>query len=318
MTQTSRKRRGIGRRQVLSWVDVALVLGCAVLWRLLGFARAADGDVSVAFFGIFIAIFEAVADFFHAFGGVTLAVLAHAFTILRTGVIALARGVKDALWEVGHTIAHPIRALQQLNDIAFRPLVRWVKQKWDTFEAWLKGKLKPAFDFIARVRDEIKSIYQHFVRPVLEALDIAHAILRTLGDLGLQWARALDRWVVEAESAITENFLRVTGWINDIYDVLTAVVTPDRLFQRFPFIRTLERDAGYMVRLWWNAQVEANAHPTAGLRTATKLRTADPSSYGPELGAFIVDGSGEFSEAANAVAAEWRKAAGFDPSAMNA
>jgi hypothetical protein len=192
---------------------------------------------------------------------------------------------------------------------AFQHVYRWIEDARD----WLKKKLGPVFKLITKVRARVQKIYEHWVRPILDGIETTRHVLQVLAALHVKWAAKLDSKLGEIESVITENYLRILSAMNRATDVLNAIVTGEMLFQRLPFLRSLERDAPYWIRMWWVTQIAANARPTKGLRTAEKLRYEDPTSYGRNLDQFYRYGSGALASDAADLVAEWQRATGLKP-----
>lgn len=145
---------------------------------------------------------------------------------------------------------------------------------------WLDRVLAPVFKVLNRIRDTLLKIYAQYVRPILEGIEIARAVLRILSRLGLDWAAALDRKLELVQSTITRNFLRVLREVNKAIDVLNRVVTFDGLIQRFALIRSIERDLRFVSRsiLNWRARTLTpedydRVRSTANARTLEDART---------------------------------------------
>jgi hypothetical protein len=136
-----------------------------------------------------------------------------------------------------------------------KPALKWFDTNIRRLYQWLHETFAPVFKWLNRVREELLKYYKQYVRPVLDTIDMVRAGLRVLGDLGLDWARELDRRLGQWESIITQNFARVLATVNGVIDALNGVLTKDGLFQRVPILRTLDRDAGYWVRMFWARQI---------------------------------------------------------------
>lgn len=185
---------------------------------------------------------------------------------LGTGAAAAAGYLATALnWTIGRlgtfikatgaVFAKSWDALKIVYADVLKPAVTWIDAHVKRLYSWLRTTFKPVFDFLYRVRAELLNLYKRFVRPILDVIDHVRVGLRILGTLGVDWARALDRRLGEWESVISDNFRRILSYVNEITDVVNAVVTPGRLFQQLPFVRSLDRDARYWIRIWWNKQI---------------------------------------------------------------
>lgn len=306
------------RRSRTGEVRDSRLLRSLVVWSVLLLLAWLDRDCAVVAqqASVFAAIVQAIVwlgDLLATIGTAIATTAEAAVIYLAQALGWLAKHVADILVSTGRMFAKVWHWVKLAWTDVVKPFLVWVDDIFTRFVKWMNKFFKPVFDFLTRVRDVLKDVYQRFIRPILDALNIAHVVLKTLGDLGVAWAKKLDRYVLETQQIITENFLRVLGWLNEVRDIVNAIVTPDRLLQRVPFLRTIERDAGWWIRGFWNSQVRAGARPTPGLRGAKKLVLTDPKDYGRELGAFYRDGGGAYADYIRELVPEWRKAAGFEP-----
>lgn len=260
---------------------------------------------------IFSAIWTAITwlgDLLGTVGGAIATTVEAAIVYLSTAVGWLAAQVATILINTGSMFAKVWEWGRLIYSDVLKPALVWLHDVYTRISGWLGNFFKPVFDFLSHVRAILLDVYTRFLSPILKGLDIAHAILRTLADLHIQWAATLDRWVEDIRTTITENFIRVLGWVNEVRDIVNSIVTPDRLLQRLPFVRTLERDAAYLVRLWWNAQI---APPNQAALDAARARTVDElaaADLAAQLGAYLRDGSGDLADGASACVDDWRVA----------
>lgn len=192
------------------------------------------------------------------------------------------RWLKSRLFEVWEAVT---RALQRLGLLAkvvanifkrlwtdiIRPFIAgWVK--WiQNVAALLKKWLGPIVDFLRRVRDEILKFYERFVRPVLDAIDIARRVLRIAAALGLDWAKALEQKLTRVTEIITEPFLKIVAKLNEAIDWINRIITIDGLLQRFTLFRSL----------WMYRRIFVNFTVNTGFRKATQTEK-DYVSLAPE------------------------------------
>lgn len=144
--------------------------------------------------------------------------------------------------------------LKTYYNAVLKPFALEVWHFFDRVRGWLMKYLGPVLKWAKRVRDELLRYYQSIIAPVLDIIDVTRASLRVLGDLGVDWARALDQKLGEWESTVTENFLWVLGQVNRVIDTVNGIVTLDGLFQRVPFLATLRRDVGLAWNTLYNAR----------------------------------------------------------------
>lgn len=181
------------------------------------------------------------------------------------------RWLKSRLFEIWEAVT---RALQRLGLLAkvvasifkrlwtdiIRPFIAgWVK--WiQNVAALLKKWLDPIVRFIRAIRDNIMRIYERFVRPVLDAIDIARRVLRIAAALGLDWAKALEEKLTRVTEIITEPFLKIVAKLNEAIDWINRIITIDGLLQRFTLFRSL----------WMYRRIFVNFTINTGYRKATQ------------------------------------------------
>lgn len=227
----------------------------------------------------------------------------------------LSSHVADFLASTGGMFARVWESAKQFYESVLRPALVWLYDFYTKVRDWLAKVFKPVFEFLRDVRDVIKDIYKRFISPILTIIDVTRAGLRVLGDLGVEWARKLDAKLGEIEGIIQRNFVMVLGRVNQVIDILDSVVNVDRLFQRLPFIRTLDRDAGYWLRLFWNKQIVARKPGPDGTTRPDKLHRRRPAEDAAALEQFWTTDDGPMAPAAHDLSAKFLIAMGvtLDP-----
>jgi len=232
---------------------------------------------------------------------------------LKKGILDVGQALTDFIREVWKFLRPLVHALAHLWHNVLRPFLDWARRKYLALTGWLKRTLAPLIRLIDRLRKEWQLFYTRFLRPILDTIDAIRAGLRILGDLGVGWARTLDRWLGQAEDVITENYRRILGYINEARDILDAVVTPGRLFQQIPFLRTLDRDAGFWIRGFWNKQVVAGQKHGSDYDRGRDYPLDAPHANGKELAQFYRGEPNRMDGDIPPLVALWRQAAGIDP-----
>ncbi len=241
------------RRSLGAWRS----LGVWLLFALIAWLDS-DGCVFALRPGIPVqhaAVFGAIVSAISTIGGWLGAGAAASASYLATAVSWIAGRLGTFIKATGAVFAKSWDALKIVYADVLKPAVQWIDAHVKRLYGWLRTTFQPVFDFLQRVRTELLAYYERFVRPFLDVVDYVRAGLRILGTLGVDWAKALDRKLGEWESVITENFLRVLGYLNRITDIPNSIVTVNGLFQRLPLLRSLDRDAGYWIRMWWAKQI---------------------------------------------------------------
>jgi len=160
-----------------------------------------------------------------------------------------------------------------------------LKPAWDKFwrfidrvKGWLDKYLGPVFEFIEKVRKYLLDWYTKYVRPFLDAIGVARRILRMLGELGIGWARTLDKRLGDVEGWVDGIYRRVLSEVNRVVNIINRVVDANGLFQRLALVRSIERDIRYVSRSFANWKVADAAETTASqkaIREHAKGRTLD-------------------------------------------
>jgi hypothetical protein len=273
----------MNRRRVSPRVTALVAIAVALVVRWLdpdGCVAGAQPWAQMHVAAVFGAIVTAIEIIGGWLGTAAAAVATYLATVVQWIVIHLAIFIKAT----GAVFAKAWDGLKIVYADVLKPAVQWFDAHLKRLYAWLRQTFQPVFDFLNRVRGEMLDLYRKYVRPVLDIIDYTRAGLRLLGDLGIDWARALDRRLGEFESVISENFRRILSYVNQAIDILNAIVTVDRLFQRVPFLRTLVRDSRFV----WRVMINPAVRPLTELERV-KLKRAVTTQTAPELSASIAD-----------------------------
>lgn len=298
-------------RPLPRWAFCLVLVWAAIHLVVFGADAAPAPAVSQAFIGFIIAAISAVASWIGAAGAAvataTVAVVqylagalawlgAHVGTFLKSTGAMFAK-VWDASKRFWFNVVRP----------AFQHVIKWITEARD----WLKQKLGPIFRLLSKIRERIREVYAKFIKPVLDAIEAARGVLQILAKLHVPFAKTLDRYLAEVESAITENFLQLQGWVIQIQGILTSIVTAELLFQQFPFLASLRRDTPHWVRMFWNAQVRGLTPTARAALAARKSDQVDPAQLRQQLGEFYRTGSGELGAPISELVTQWKIAAGL-------
>jgi hypothetical protein len=144
-------------------------------------------------------------------------------------------------------------------------------------------------------------------------LDVIEAIrfgLQLLGRLGVEWAVELDRKLGRIAEEIDARFRQVLGKVNEALDFLDLLIDPIGLLRRVPLLRSLDRAAGYWIRMWWNYELKA-------LRPAAHAPGRGPKysrrQDAEEMQAFWRTGGGPRAAVVQELSAVFKIALGFSP-----
>jgi hypothetical protein len=296
-----------GRHRAPFWFVLLLGIAQALLLRWLAEGHGAGVSsptpappISLGFWMLFGLVVGWIWTGVQVAGRITLQVLAWSVQALW----AFARAAANAGIEVGRAVvklgkgAWDFFVLTYENVILpiawkFAQLVEWAAK-------WGQRIFGPIFDFLDKIRGWVLRVYNDYVRPVLDIIDVTRRALRILASFGIEWARALDQKLAQLEAKIQLPFTFALTKINEIVGVLNRVVTLDGLLQRVTLIRSLVRDAQYA----WLALLK----PAAGPLTAeeqrlhtSKLELKTPEVHERELWEYVDQRSGPIATRVN----EW-------------
>lgn len=241
-------RRGWPRRWVVS------LLAWSALALLAWLDRDADALATHAhIFAWLLSALLWAASAIGAAGGAIATSLSGVVVWLANSLAWLTVRVADILRNTGSMFAKVWDSAQRFYADVLRPALTWLHDFYRRIQAWLERVFKPVFKFLLRVREELRTIYTRFVRPILDIIDVTRAVLRVLTTLHVPVARALDQALAKVEQVIDENFRWLLSQVNRVIDIVDSIVTFDRLFQRLPFVRSINRDIRYISNIWWGA-----------------------------------------------------------------
>jgi hypothetical protein len=241
--------------------------------RILSPARRLSLAYSIAIWGAIALL--AWLDAYHnpiqvetrqAFIGVVIAGIGAVFTWLADKAVTVAVTLAQAAVMIGTAIAHFARLvagvfvrswsfLGNLWTDVLRPFVGWAWQQVERLAAWLKDTLGPVLKFLDKVRTEIDRIYQRWLRPIFDTIEITRRILQLLAFLRIQWARELDAKLADLEARLLAPVRDLYRLVNLASEWVNRVITLDGLFQRLTLIRSMIRDAGLVFATQHNARI---------------------------------------------------------------
>lgn len=254
-------------------VCVAVALACVYRYLLAGLPDTAPGGdgapaPQIAFWGLVIGIVTWIWRGIEAAGRVTLTAVAYSVKLLWT----FAGKVSNGLIDIGHGLLVGLRKAWEFFQLTYERVIKpaWSKfWRWfDKFRRWMDETIGPILGWLRDLRDQLLLFWKTYVRPWLDLIDVTRRILRVLGSLGLEWARALDKKLAELEERIERPFRVLVAKVNEVINLVNRVITLDGLIQRIALIRSLERD----VRYAWRAAVNWRDDPLTGADRDTMKR----------------------------------------------
>jgi phage-related protein len=113
---------------------------------------------------------------------------------------------------------------------------------------WLESHLRPLIDWLQRAQRYILHLYTLYVRPILVMIQRIRQVLTILRALHIQWAQDLDNILAHVQSDINGVFLKITGTINAVIDVLNIVTDPTRFLRHPMLILSIRRSILALMR----------------------------------------------------------------------
>jgi hypothetical protein len=252
-----------GRR---SWTRIGAAVGRSlVVWAILGLiawldrhtgALARHADV---FSAIWAAI-QVVGNILGDAGAAIAATLEGVVAYLATAVAWLAGRVASILVSTGAVFAKVWDAIRVVWSDVLKPALVWIDEQLTRVAAWLKSTLKPVFDFLARVRDELQAIYKRFVQPIIDTIEFLRQLNRVLLAFHIHLLQQLDTVLQQIETRIEEPILWLNAQLSKIFNSLDLVLTLDGVLQRLTLIKSMSRYAPS----WLRIAVAARSKPLSG------------------------------------------------------
>lgn len=253
---------------------------------------------------------QAVGHVLSIIGSAVAATFEAAIIYLLRGLGWLSGHVGLFLESTGSMFAKAWELTRALYANVLKPALVWLHDAYTKVKTWLGKWLAPVFTFLNRVRAELLLAYRRYLQPFLEVIDVTRAVLRTLADLHVPFAQALDRRLAQLESIVGENFLRLLGETNKVINVLNGVVDGTLLFRRSPFLLTLERDSRFWVRIWWNKSIAPIDHVALEQKKARTMTVDQPANYGAALAAYYRGEDSPIKGYADELVPLWKQSAG--------
>jgi hypothetical protein len=239
----------------LRWWDVCAALACALIVRYLhGADITADDPQAAWFFFVIGFIWSALQTAWQVTSTVISFALRWTLLSLRWAITNLGKGVALGLSRAAIFTAKVVGLVWRGLRYVFTGVFQVLSKAFTSLVSLLHRVLDPVLGFLNRVRGWVLGIYNDWVKPILDAIDIARRIFRILGQLGLDWAAAIDRALGRLQAKISFPFTFVIAKLNEAIGWINKIVTLDGLVQRLTLMRSLIRDVALVDRLWWNSQ----------------------------------------------------------------
>lgn len=242
----------------------------------------------------------AIVGLFRSFGS-TSGYTGWVIEALRTGIIELARRLKDGIWLVARYLAKALVEMRKLWTAVLRPMLTWAVKKVQFLEAWLKTHVAPILAFIKRLKEEFDRIYTTYVKPIIDAIEMVRQLNRVLELFHIHVLNKVDEVLAQIERKIEDPFLWVRAKITWVENWIDRIVTFDGLFQRVTLLASMAKHAPEWLNIGANfrnqpitsagrsalARGTAIADAPGLLRDATNYMQGGRSDFGDVIDAAV-------------------------------
>jgi len=200
-----------------------------------------------------------------AFFGALISLIASAFTFLAGHAVTVLVTIAQVAMMIGTAIArfalmvagvfgHVVGFVKNFWTAVLRPFVVWSWEQFSRVVGWLQRTFKPLIDFLNDVRAELQKLYDKWLRPIFDTIEMARRTLQILATLRVPFARELDRKLAQLEEALLRPILELFRVLNEAMNWINRILTLDGLVQRLTLMKSIERDLAYVWRAWHNGQ----------------------------------------------------------------
>jgi hypothetical protein len=229
-------------------------------------------------FGISVVASIIGALFGGLFGGGDVGKLTSAVNQLRSSLASTAQALYRFAWTIAVGLGALLEALHDLF-VGWLDSLRSLVKNIATAVWHALGKLIPTvLAIIKKLRSVLDNIYQKYIRPVLQWIQVLRKWLAIAKLLHIPFAAKLDSILVRIQSKILAPFLYVLRTLNGIGNWVNLIVTIRATIQRAVFQRTLLENSGATVNVLHNAQNYPTAPATAPLTRGAPAPQSAPEA----------------------------------------
>lgn len=184
-----------------------------------------------------------------------------------------------------------------------RPFIGWAWRQVQRLHTWLEKTLAPALNFLKSVRAWILDHYDHWLRPIFQAIDATHQTLELLEAFHVPFARKLDAWLTAFEDKVNEKIGYALTRVNEAINWIDRIVSIDGTFQRLTLIQSQWKYVGdtWAVLLKHQPAGVSSEENAALHRLEVPVET--PRHLAGELEAYDAAGAGELAPIINELTA---------------
>lgn len=126
-----------------------------------------------------------------------------------------------------------------------RSLVRWYKR----FTDFLRRVFGPIIEIFDRIRSILNEIWVNIIAPILEVIEKVRAVFRILAQLGVPFAKEIERILQQIQREIFNRFRQVQSWVNTATFWLDLLLDPRGWIRATPFLYTIYRWSGNVLNI---------------------------------------------------------------------
>jgi len=163
---------------------------------------------------------------------------------------ALAHFAKDS----GDTQSKSVGLLRRLWDVVIIGFIHHVDTAVRKLHDWLKKTIGPILRALYKIRAQLLKLYDKWLRPIFDTIDVIRHVLSVLSFLHLDFARKADEKLSELEARLRRIILVPLQKLNQVIDQVTLVIDEFGFYQRYTLVRSMvlfERD--YWKTVWLSA-----------------------------------------------------------------
>jgi len=187
---------------------------------------------------------------------------------------------------------------------ALRPLLAFLGRTFDRFVGWLTRTMGPILKFLEAVRKAVDRIYQKYLKPILDTIEIVRRVSQLLAALHVPFAKELDAKLAQLEERLLAPIRAVYAKLNEAMNWINRIITLDGLLQRITLLRSIRRDVleiSRAFRAWRHSPVSAAKY--SELRRAAGERTTDDVKR--DVRDVLTTGGGNYGTFVSEMAAQW-------------
>lgn len=189
-------------------------------------------------------------------------------SLLIQGFIYIGQVLLQIVTFLGSAIAKVFGLLRHVWDFVVKDVIAKILKYIQIAHQWLEAKLAPVIAFLHKVRAFVDRWYQLYVRPYLQMLQRMRRYIAILRLLHIHFADWLDRKLAAEEALISQTFLKVRGYLNQVIDTVNALTDPPKLARFIVASLSGRKAAAAMSRMLtglpighWFPRTTADAYP---------------------------------------------------------